>query len=44
MISPEHNFNNSIEELYDSPLSKQESEEAARNLSGFLNLLIEINQ
>jgi hypothetical protein len=44
MILSEQNLHNSIQGLYDSPLSQEEKKEASANLTGFLNLLIEIDQ
>ena len=44
MIQSEQNLQNSIDKLYEQPLSETENSEACRNLSGFLNLLIEIDQ
>jgi hypothetical protein len=44
MIQSEQSFHKSIDRLYDKPLSSEEKSEAVRNLTGFLNLLIEIDQ
>jgi len=44
MIQSGQNIYKSIERLYETPLSAEEKSEASRNLAGFLNLLIKIDQ
>lgn len=44
MIPSEQSLSKSIEGLYEQPLSPEEKNEAVRNLTGFLNLLVEIDQ
>ncbi|NCP67827.1 hypothetical protein GW756_05745 [bacterium] len=44
MISSEQSFQKAIEGLYDHPLSQEEKNEAVANLTGFFDVLIEIDQ